>query len=55
MKGNDCTILVRSRDLEKQLQVHVDKNCGPHTWTRERLRGTDSIQTNLRVNCDVIV
>ena len=29
-------------------------NCGHHTWAGERFRGTNSIETNLKDNDDII-
>ena len=54
MKGTNVIMLVRSRDFEKKLKFHLDKNFGHETSTTGRFRHTNSFQTNLKDN-DIII
>ena len=47
-------ITVRLRGLEKTY-AHVSKNCYRQTWGTGRLKGTNSVQSNLKVTDDSIV
>ena len=52
MTSNNDAIIVRSRNFEKKLQFHVDKNYGHQTCTPAKFKGTNLRQTNLK---DVII
>ena len=54
LKDADCAIIVRLRDLEKTY-AHVNMNCSHQIWAAERLGGTSSVQTNLKVTNDTIM
>ena len=49
------TIIARAPDLEKQLQPHVNKNCGHQSWTEGKFRGKNLIKIYLRDNIDIIL